>query len=89
MNLINEILFNLSIFTGYKTERVVNIVWELTDPSEEGFCTNSVFRTVNYWHEKTLLKTASCAIEISVGQASPLTCDINRMSHEHTCISIY
>ena len=74
---------------GYKTERVVNIVWQLHDKSEEGFCTNSVFRTINYWHEKTLLKSASCAIEISVGQASPLTCDINRMTHEHTCISIY
>lgn len=89
MNLIKEILFYASIAIGYKTERVVNIVWQLHDPSEEGFCTNSVFRPINYWHEKTLLKSCSCAIETSVAQASPLTCDINRMTHEHTCISIY
>lgn len=87
INFVNEILFYTSIFFGCRTERVINIVWELTDPELEGYETNSVFRVKDYWLERILSEPASCAIEISVAQASPLTCPLDKINYEHGCYS--
>ncbi|MBW4597695.1 MAG: hypothetical protein KME46_33525 [Brasilonema angustatum HA4187-MV1] len=87
--MIKDLLFYLSIFFGYRTERVVNIVWRLDDPDETGYSTNSVFRANDYRHERDLLSKNTSTIETSAAIASPLTCQLDRMSYEHGCYTVF
>jgi hypothetical protein len=84
--MIRCLLFYLSIAIGYRTERVVNIVWRLEPGEKEGYATNTVIRVFDYWHE-CLLMEKSCAIQTVAVIASPLTCPLDRLSHEHGCYS--
>lgn len=71
-----------------KTETVVNIVWTKEEWWREGFDTNSVFRTINREHELELLRDDSkFVIETAAADASPLTCPLDKFSHQHGCYS--
>lgn len=85
MNLINEILFNLSMFSGYGTERVVNLVWKAEGLEEEE--ANTVIRVFSYRHEKSLIEKNISIAQISVAQATALSCPLDRLGHEHGCYS--
>jgi|GEM_PF-2461226 len=71
-------------------ERVGTIVWVLSSPAEEGFCTNSCFRIINEQHEQDFLKMMpdEYIIGVCVADATALCCPLDRFSHEHGCYSV-
>jgi hypothetical protein len=71
-----------------KTERVVNIVWTKEEWWREGYDTNSIFRVIDYEHEKFLLRDSEFVIEAVAVIATPLTCPLNNFTHRHGCYSV-
>ena len=71
-----------------KTERVVNIVWTKEEWWREGYDTNSIFRVIDYEHEKFLLRDSEFVIEAVAVVATHFTCPLNNFTHRHGCYSI-